>query len=549
MVPSIYQSTRSPSTPVKTSITEHSSASLGFLSNEGRMHPDLFEDLQRSADTEFYLNHHALDEVSFDRKSIDPRQLFFAGCNNPGSPLATSSMFANRGVVLASTPSSPPDTPKAQALDLPSQEKASIMRGHSAVERKSSASLNVTFAPSPQNSRPKRPTKTSSSQQATTPSALKANSKGKIRSSTNVASRSASAPAPSSPKARLQLPLTLPAPNFAPMKTDPHLDVVEHLHRVGLHADANNAHTSGWTAEYAIPHIRRMVGEGDMWKLALRTNEDAVDPKAFVTAAAQSNTITLQCQPADLLASSSSSSQPPTHVLAVVPSSTNLDKTVATALNKLNADTKAMMHREDPTLFPIHALLYALQCRSLPDDCFHPSKDPQGSDASGERTVRVIQFTVPKPSTFGITHDYICTGSSQRLLNSLVPLKYINDSLKQRQAAARDEENTPRVGQPGITNSSSKNSNASTLTPQAQAIQALADLSDKQLLHLLGVIQSVYANGGSLGLVDATYWKTLAAAWELVVGGLVIRRGRRADAELKAVRRALGGLGLEGSRQ
>ncbi|KAE8213837.1 hypothetical protein CF327_g2707 [Tilletia walkeri] len=583
MVPRTSKSTVPESTSFADSITGHSATSLGFPADETVMHPDLFQDFQPTAASEFYLSltaSQSMDEVTFDQKFIDPRQLFFAGCNNQSIPLTTSSMFANRGVLLASTPSSPPDTPKAKTLDLTSESPSPLMLGRRAAQRSSMSSLSVSFAPSLEDSRPRKPIRTHNSQQAPTPSALKGNSKGKVRSSTNVASRSASTPlsshtrsasqpdlatAKSQPslsspsRTKLQIPLSLPRPKFAPMVTDPHVDVAKHLHRVGLHSKSSDAEASGWTASYALNHVRRMVGEGgNPWKLALWTNENAVDPKAFVTAAAQSKTIKLQIPTAELLScSSSSSALPPSHVLAVVPSSTELNEGVASVLEKMKVDTEAMSQREDPTLFPIHAFLYALQCRSLPDDCFHPAKDPQQcttSDSAEKRTVRVMQVRVPKPSTFGITHDFICTGSAQRLLNSLVPLKFINETLKQRQAErtssiAKDEGSTPRPGHHSADLPSSKSTDTSKLTPQAQAIQVLADLSTKQLLHLMGVITSVYANGIALGLVDTAYWKTLAAAWELVVGGVAIRRGRQTDAELKAVRHALGGLGLDGSRQ
>ncbi|KAE8204856.1 hypothetical protein A4X06_0g855 [Tilletia controversa] len=39
------------------------------------------------------------------------------------------------------------------------------------------------------------------------------------------------------------------------------------------------------------------------------------------------------------------------------------------------------------SLFPVHALLFALQCRTLPDDCFHPSKDTQGNAATHQPIV------------------------------------------------------------------------------------------------------------------------------------------------------------------
>ncbi|KAK0523536.1 hypothetical protein OC834_005862 [Tilletia horrida] len=682
--------------PGPSSITMHSSRNtqLDFGPSSSShddisMHPDIFDHLEPHASPEhFYLSLtssqansdesssqpglHTRLSTPLDHDFVDPRQLFDAGGPDPSTPLApSSSMFANRSVPLVSTPSTPPDTPKARALDLaatsPTLPSGAIASSsiRSTDRRKHSNSLSVSFGPSSHmsvDSLSRRPLRTLRSS-VPAPSALKG-SKGKARSSTNVATRStwtqpagphphpakvrASASAslssasvtypsaftPFSPllsesksssgngttssssssttgRTKLHIPLALPNPHFPPSPTDPHTDVVAHLARIGLGSEAEDARRYGWTTGYALLQLRDMLG--DTWRLALNsarastftsTSTDGEDAEArgkarlaAVNAAAQSKMIQVHIPAADAPscpgAGSGSGSTgprllPPTHVIAVLPSGSG--RTSKSSSSSTSSRTGGS-REEAPTLFPIHSLLYALQCRSLPDGCFDPSRDPisepisapaqEGEEAettataTATATVRVIQLRVPQPSTFGITHEYVCGGSAQRLLNHLVPLKFIHDSIVARAAAvaafstpasAGAEEGEERTPTPTPTpmpmpregaGSSSSSSTATptpttlppTLSPQAQAIQALADLSTKQLLALLGTIRSVYTNGAAIGLVDAAYWKTLAAAWELVVGGLAIRKGRQADWEIKGVRQAMGGLGIRGLKE
>ncbi|KAL9931778.1 hypothetical protein V8E36_009328 [Tilletia maclaganii] len=538
---------------------------------------------------------------------IDPRHVFFGSnsnnANNTDRPLTTplmnSSVFANRSVELASTPTSLTDTPKFSVVDFPAQPQestppSSSNLNHSSTDSSSSSCSQATLEErGPFNISSRTPIR--SHRSSTLPVSVLKGSKGKSRSSTNAAMRSSTGPhacdphrprtikshstgplsnnsttstsTPAPRRTRLQLPLTLPTPHFNPActATDPYRDVSEHLARIGLDAEAEDAARNGWTAGYALGQVRRMLGGGEgeeeLWRLALSRPEEMASLCASVVAAAQSKTMRLVKQhPSE---TSSGPTLHPSHVLAVLPSPPSASTLAAAPPNVLAQmglnDIKSAggnSGREEhlrPTLFPIHSMVYALQCRGLPDGCFDRAKNPpevEASEMDGQPiVVRVVRLRVPRPSTFGITHEFLCTGSTQRFLAALVPLKYINETIRSRNNAAPPPA-PPTSNEP------------TTLTFREQAIQALADLPQRQLLKLAGTISSVYANGCALGLMELGYWRTLGTSWELVVGGLAVRRGRGAAAasaaamevvgkeeegegEVRVVRRAMGGLGLE----
>jgi hypothetical protein len=72
-------------------------------------------------------------------------------------------------------------------------------------------------------------------------------------------------------------------------------------------------------------------------------------------------------------------------------------------------------------LFPCHALVYALQCGSLP--CLSSSGFSQ--EQGSHRLFPLIALPVPRPDAFSISHRYLSTRDTSALLDEVLPFKHI----------------------------------------------------------------------------------------------------------------------------
>lgn len=170
--------------------------------------------------------------------------------------------------------------------------------------------------------------------------------------------------------------------------------------------------------------------------------------------------------------------------------------------------------RQAGLLLPVHAMVYVLQAVSLPQ--LVPAEPIRNAD--GDKThsqLPVIPLRVPQPSFFPLVHRYLYTHNRAALLSALVPMRHIAQHIRSHSAEA-----------------------GSPIPPKA-AMQALAHLPTAALLNRATSIHAAWANGLAIGLLDQGYWATLNTAWDLVVGALALRKGRRLDQDLTETQSAL----------
>ena len=175
----------------------------------------------------------------------------------------------------------------------------------------------------------------------------------------------------------------------------------------------------------------------------------------------------------------SSHQQPayPTHILAVTSS-------------KSYSNEHVMM-------FPIHNIVLASQCSSLPP---LPTSPPP---SSSKLHAPILPLALPSPAAFKIIHTYLYNHSLNGVLQSLFPLP---SSFLQQSLSHNTIESTLASGsalhQLSLYLCSSAGSSLQILTTHAA--------------HVKELWQDLVA----LGLYDPELWDTVDLAWEIVLGAL-----------------------------
>lgn len=170
------------------------------------------------------------------------------------------------------------------------------------------------------------------------------------------------------------------------------------------------------------------------------------------------------------------SSSYPTHVLAV-------------ASSKASANEHALM-------FPIHNIVLASQCSSL------PRLPPSSPAAHGTLTVPILPLALPSPAAFKIIHSYLYTHSLESVIKSLFPLPS------------------------GFVHGLSHHTVQSTLasgTSLHQLSSYLCSSSGSSLQALTthaAHVKELWQDLVALGLHDPELWDTIDLAWEIVLGAL-----------------------------
>ncbi|KAK0550739.1 hypothetical protein OC845_002514 [Tilletia horrida] len=532
---------------------------------------------------------------TYSQYFVDPRLLLGSG-ERPSTPLGSISVFGNRPGIMDSHPSSGADTPPSEHEELSISSASSSKQPSSnttpATTRSSSYAsveniMPSLLVPAPIHLvRTRRPGLNSSSSSSTSRLGHKSKSKeGKSRSSrsadavsssSTLLRRRASSPSAASTaeyyssadrSLKLRIPKRLPAPQFR-FSTNPHVDVVRHLRRIGLEQHAETAQQDQWLAVYVRDRIRQMT-TSSCWRIAAQTSGPDTD-----TCGALASVHVVQSD-------SGSQSSPPSHVLALLPcgsersGGTASQQAGSSSLSSSSAAGHGMAHSA-PILLPVHALIYGVQCYHIPDGYFHSSRmmiDEDTVSHDGAISVPVLRLHLPHPATFSITHEYLYSGSPQKLLINLIPVRLLarGSHVAGSWTAAHNAHQTPkRTGkqrsklsdgsikasdlvpeintmpkrEPQASSSSSKTSSTckreeeeaaqdtdrlpdtSKLNVQEQMVQALSFLPTSRLIDITVLIHSVWLNGAAVGLADRDYWNTLACAWDYVYQALALAQKR-----------------------
>lgn len=318
-----------------------------------------------------------------------------------------------------------------------------------------------------------------------------------------------------------RLPLRLPAPPLC-LISDPHADLCTHLRRHGMDVEADEfANAGGITTDFALRSwIQTSLGgaagllnqtnvfldkHGQVFKMRM---------EALAQSAGGAVPARFDVPVADLDSVADDNCLTPTHILAV-------HGTGAAGKGDDDGEAKGL-------LVPCHALMYALQCVSLPA---FPTATSRQEDER-ERTLPVVSLRVPRPAEYPTLHRYVYTHDASALLVELLPMKHIArywDQVKLKQydpMPSHLSNQLPRMNPtPTLPNS---------------ATDALSHLPTPTLFNYAYKIHSAWANGVAIGFIDAGYWSTLDRAWNLVMAALSIKKARILDVELRGVQLELG---------
>jgi hypothetical protein len=314
-----------------------------------------------------------------------------------------------------------------------------------------------------------------------------------------------------------RLPLRLPRPPLC-LISDPHADLCLHLRRHGMDVEADEFATAeGITVQFALRGWIQ-TSLGGAIGLLNQTNV-FLDKHASIvkTQLESAKTDHDQAVPshfdipvAELDEHADDNCLTPTHILAVHGTGSSL---------------------EDPDeakglLIPCHALMYALQCVSLP--AFPTSMARHEGET--QRTLPVVSLRVPRPSYYPTLHRFLYHRDASALLVELLPMKHIArhwDQVKSKEQLQQQEQHLSYA---------SYLATSSTTSPPTSATDVLSHLPTQSLFGFAYKIHSAWANGVAIGLLEGTYWSTLDRAWNLIMAALSIKKARILDMEMKGMR-------------
>ena len=275
-------------------------------------------------------------------------------------------------------------------------------------------------------------------------------------------------------KVNLRIPQRLPMPSLQ-VVSSPHDNLVSHLERHGLSREAAGIHDSNLPVDYLLAGY---VFMGQTEASSLYEQVASFVPRFKDQLQSQiGGTGQLPTSfKLDLHRDSCGTSLPPTHLFAVHKDSTRA------------------------SLFAGHAMVLALQCCSIP---FLPAV-PEPTTPSSARTLPVVRLVVPHPELFHITYRWLYDQESGSLFRSLIPTVFVARYLATKKVEQGEQSIHSVAG-------------------------ALSNLSTRELLGRLQLIQGVWKNGAALGILSTCYWSQLEKAWEYVVAALVLARKRKAS--------------------
>ncbi|PWN87055.1 hypothetical protein FA10DRAFT_289136 [Acaromyces ingoldii] len=359
--------------------------------------------------------------------------------------------------------------------------------------------------------------------------------------------------APSSPlrspsRVMGRLPLHLPRPQLAVIST-PYDHLPEHLRRHGLHQEAADfAKASGITPEYAI-HAWVQVIDGGREALleetkTLLNRHEGTTKQQMARSRAEGD--------AGLRTSLPMMIRIPTHETDSRKWGIESTHILAVCRN----DGQQTSNSESGVLIPCHALVYVLQCASLPAFPASVRDDaaPLGSPLGQGRLLPVVPLRAPEPQHFVLTHRFLYLCDEDKFLCDLLPMKHIARSWDRVRQEAFQQ---PLPPSPPPLPSASPGSFPLSSTQEAQrsktllldseeqnaplaTVDALSSLPICKLLDYCNIVHAAWANGVAIGLLDTRYWATLDRAWGFLVAALSLRQAKENDAKVKTAAKQKG---------
>lgn len=175
---------------------------------------------------------------------------------------------------------------------------------------------------------------------------------------------------------------------------------------------------------------------------------------------------------------------------APVPTTSYPSHILALSSSKAQSDTVL--------LFPVHAIVLASHCSSLPR---LPASTSQVSASA--IALPVLPLKVPAPNTFAILHSFMYTHRLDSVLKALIPVPptFATSSLNHQMIKATLGAG-PNLHQLSVFMFQSAGGNLQTLTAYA------------------GQVKDLWQNMVALGLFDPELWNALDLAWEVTLGAL-----------------------------
>lgn len=312
-----------------------------------------------------------------------------------------------------------------------------------------------------------------------------------------------------------RLPLRLPKPPLCVI-SDPYADLCAHVRRYGMETEAEQfAQAQGITPDYVLQASIETTPGGatallNQTSVFLSRHAQPVESQMKQVKEEPSKVSIpkrFSIPVGDLDQAADDYCLTPTHILAV-------------------HGTTEGANNERGLLMPCHALIYVLQCVSLP--AFATST--AGQDGETVRQLPTVMLRVPRPQDFPLLHRYIYTHDASALLVELLPMRHIAkylDQAKDKQQADLNYSwdmqyaNQPMPLLPPPTNT---------------ATEALSHLPIPSLFGYAMKIHATWANAVAIGFLDKAFWSTLDRAWCLVIAALACKKARIMDTEKRGVK-------------
>lgn len=151
----------------------------------------------------------------------------------------------------------------------------------------------------------------------------------------------------------------------------------------------------------------------------------------------------------------------------------------------------------DVTMFPVHSLVLASNCASLPR--LPPSSHQPHSPTL---TLPVLPLSLPSPAAFSILHSYMYSHRLDSVLKALFPVPSGFLASLSHQTVQSTLQSGTTLHQLSSYLCSSASSNLHTLTSHAAHVK------------------EIWQDMAALGLHDPELWDTIDLAWEVVLGAL-----------------------------
>ncbi|THU75725.1 hypothetical protein K435DRAFT_974716 [Dendrothele bispora CBS 962.96] len=179
----------------------------------------------------------------------------------------------------------------------------------------------------------------------------------------------------------------------------------------------------------------------------------------------------------------------PTHALAVYSSRSN------------SPDS------DQALIIPIHSLVLAAHCASLPTGSLSLSK-PYESSSSSPVQIPVVPISLPSPHVFPIICKFLYTHSLESVLRSLVPLP--------------SPDHYPFLQSPSRETVRQMMNSHSTLSQLAKHLCEHTNYNMRTLTTDAAHVKDVWQDVVALGVNDVALWDALDFAWEIVLGAMNI---------------------------